>query len=148
MPSNRFAASALQLLSLIATGNFVNVFVQAAGDPRRWLFVALAALGGEAIFVAIKESAFRPGLPPKIMAVLFGFGPDGLINAGGIMVFAAAVLTFGPVAAMLGVVEVDLSNPDETLLIIIGVSLFFGFGLSVAPHILWRDWGRRAKAAA
>jgi hypothetical protein len=49
---------------------------------------------------------------------------------------------------MLGVVEVDLANPDELLLIIMGISLFFGFGLSIAPHILWRDWGKRAPARA
>jgi hypothetical protein len=148
MSSNRLAAIGLQLLSLAATGNFFNFFVKAGSDPRQWAIVAAFALLFEMFFVFVKESAFKPGIPPKAIAFIFGYLPDGLINAGGIMFFAAAVLTFGPIAAMLGVVEVDLANPDELLLIVIGISLFFGFGLSIAPHILWRNWGKQAPARA
>lgn len=147
MSANRIAATGLQLLSYVATANFFAFFLK-PGDPRAWLVAAGVAALLEGFFIAMKESAFKPGLPPKIVAALFGYGPDGLINTGGIMFFATALLTFRPVAAMLGVAEIDLANPDETMVVALGVSVFFGFGLSIAPHVLWRTWGRQAKKAA
>lgn len=146
MSSNRIAAVGLQVLSYAATANFFAFFLEPGTNPRMWLIVGVVAVLIEGLFVAVKESAFQPGLPPKIIACIFGYGPDGVINAGGIMFFAAALLTFRPIAAMLGMAEVDLSNPDEILLIVIGISTIFGFALSIAPHILWRDWSKRASA--
>lgn len=148
MPSNKLAAAGLQLISLATSATFFAYYFPPGTSSRAWAIILVCALLLEAFFVAVKESAWKPGLPPKVIAFIFGYGPDGVINAGGIMAFAATVLTYRPVTAILSFAEVDLANPDETLLIVIGVSLFFGFALSLGPHILWREWGKRAPARA
>lgn len=147
MPSNKLAATALQLISLGTSTSFF-VFYFPPASVRGWAIVLACALLLEFFFVMVKESAWKPGLPPKIIAFIFGYGPDALVNTGGLMAFGATVLTYRPLTAILNFAEVDLSNPNETLLIVVGISLLFGFALSIGPHVLWRDWGKRAAARA
>jgi hypothetical protein len=143
----RVAASILQLLSYAATLGAAVFFAQPGTDPRRWGAAALIAVLFEGLFFGMKEAVFAPGMGNKTIGVI-GFLIDGIVNAGGVMAFAIMILTFGPVAAMLGMAEVNLADPNEALFVSFLISAFFGFVLSVAPHILWREGRGRGTGKA
>jgi hypothetical protein len=69
---------------------------------------------------------------------------DGLTNAGGIFGFAGRLLSFGPVSLTMGLAELNAADASVQLLSVAVISLLFGFGLSLAPHLLRRS-ARRGK---
>lgn len=131
-----------QGLSWLTTLGAVAFVVQPGADIRRWGIATVIAVVFEALFFGMKEAIFRPGCL-NIGIGLAGFGADGLVNAGGVMAIALSLLTFGPVALILGVAEIDVSSPDARLWASAGVSLVLGLILSVLPHGLWRLSRRR-----
>lgn len=140
------SAVVAQGFSYATTLAFVSLFTQPA-DMRAWLLTVSIALALEAFLFGLKEGLFRKGVPNKVAGV-FGVGADAVINAGGIMGIVLTILTFGPVAAMLGVLEIDLASPDGRLVATLTTSTVLGLVLSILPHILWRDWGGKRPAAA
>lgn len=145
----RFIAALIaQALSYLTTLGAAAFFVQPGQDLRRWGAAIGVAIAFEALFFGMKESMFQPGGLNKVIGAI-GFLADGVINAGGIMAIALGILTFGPIALILGVAEVDISSPDAILLASAGLSLVLGLVLSLLPHGLWRQTtGRRAAARA
>lgn len=141
----RLAAVIAQAMSYATTLAAAH-HVLRPGVLTMWLATIGLALLVEALFFGMKEAMFAPGLGNKGVGLL-GFLFDGLVNTGGALVFASRILTFGPVALMLGVIEVDIASPDAMLAASVIASLLFGLTLSIAPHILWRG-ERKPRAAA
>lgn len=133
---NIVGALIAQGFSLWTTLAFVTLFTRPA-DPRAWGTTLFYAVLGEALLFAMKEQLFKKGGRRKVVGVL-GFGGDGIINAAGLTAIAAGFLTLGPIAIMLGGLEVNLADPTVMLSATGIASLIFGLILSIVPHVLWR----------
>ena len=140
----KVGAAVAQLFSLATTVAFVVLFTQAA-DPRGWGATAVYSILLEALLFAFKEGLFRKH-PALVFFGFIGVAADGIINTGGILQIATGLLTFQPVMIMLGVAEVDMGNPDQVLTATFIASLILGIVLSLAPHVLWRDWSKKGAA--
>lgn len=112
--------------------------------PLDWIGTILIALALEVLFIFMKEGLFRNGIGKKVAGAA-GLLLDGIINSGGVMPFSARILTFGPIALILGVGGVNLANPLHLLVAGVVFSVIVGFLLSILPHWLWP---RRAKQRA
>lgn len=140
------AALVAQLLSYLTTAAAVAHFTRPV-DYRLWGLTVGIAILLEAFFFGLKECLFRPGAPNKIAGAI-GVFLDGTVNTGGVLVLALGLLTFGPVALILGVLEVDVADPSAMLGASLLISALLGFALSILPHILWRDWGKKGRGFA
>lgn len=68
-----------------------------------------------------------------------GLVVDAIINAGGILPRAGRLLTFPPIAAMLGVVGIDAAEKAINNAGAFIIALAAGALLSVLPHRLWHS---------
>jgi hypothetical protein len=136
-----------QAFSFYTTLAFVALLTKPGSDPQRWAVTVGLALGGEVLLFVMKEESWRAGCASKGVGIL-GFVGDGFINAGGLGALALGILTFGPSALMLGVLEVDVTDPGTTVLATGAISFVLGLALSITPHILWRTTRPRAAAKA
>lgn len=134
---NIVGALIAQGFSLWTTLAFVTIFTRPGDDLRGWGGSLFYAVLGEALLFAMKEQIFKRGGWNKVIGVL-GFGGDGLINAAGLTAIALGLLTLGPVALMLGGLEVNLADPTVMLSAAGVASLILGLVLSITPHVLWR----------
>lgn len=135
-----------QLFSYAATLSLAyHVMPSRPSDPLTWLATAGLASALEALFIYMKEGLFKAGIEKKFTGGI-GLIIDGFINAGGILPFAPRILTFAPIALILGVLGVNLAEPLTMLIAGVILSGVFGFLLSILPHWLWPR--RVAKQAA
>lgn len=109
-----------------------------------WAITAAVALAFEALFFGMKETLFDSS--PNLFLGSVGVGLDALVNTGGALTFAGRILTFGPVALMLGLFGFDATDPTVSLVGTVVVSAILGITLSIAPHLLWRK-RRRARSS-
>jgi hypothetical protein len=136
-----------QAFSFYTTLAFIALITKPGADPQRWAVTVGLALAAEVLLFVMKEETWRPGCGSKGVGVA-GFLGDGFVNAGGLGALALGVLTFGPAALMLGVLEVDVTDPSTSLIATGAISLALGLALSITPHILWRNSRQRAAAKA
>lgn len=68
-----------------------------------------------------------------------GLVVDAIINAGGILPRAGRLLTFPPVAAILGVFGVNAAHPTINNVGAFVIAIAAGALLSVLPHRLWHS---------
>lgn len=128
-------AGAFQLFSYLATALAV-AHVLRPSDETSWIVALAVALAVEAALFALKESLFDPKASSAVGIV--GLLLDTLVNAGGIMLYAGAILTLSGLAAILGIAGVDLADPETQLVAGGIVSGLLGLLLAIAPHWLWR----------
>jgi hypothetical protein len=133
-PLRRIGAVITQIMSYLTTLS-AAAYVMRPETEVGWALTAGAALAFEIVFIVMKETIFSNPADP--MGWL-GFVIDGLVNAGGIFSWAGRLLTFAPIAVMLGLLRVDVSDPTTTLIGGAVISVAFGGFLSYAPHRLWR----------
>jgi hypothetical protein len=101
-------------------------------DPTALAVVAALALAVEAALYGLKEAWF--GKSRAAGAV--GFTIDGIINTGGALTFAGRILTFSPIALMLGFIGLSVTDPTVSLFGTVLISAALGFGLSILPHLM------------
>ena len=130
----RLAAFIAQAMSYATTVS-AAMFIIHPKSELDWAFTLLIALAFEIMFAMMKETLFSNLAHP---AGWIGFFADALVNAGGAMPWAPRLLTFGPIALILGVFGVDVSDPTTGLVGGAVLSLIFGGVLSIVPHWLWR----------
>jgi hypothetical protein len=116
-------------------------------SPLDWLSTIGIALALEILFIYMKEGLFRAGAAKKIAGAV-GLIFDGIINTGGVLPFSSRILTFAPIALMLGVFGVNLGNPLHLLIAGVIFSTVLGFLLSILPHWLWPRRAKQKAAAA
>jgi hypothetical protein len=126
-----------QLFSLAATFSLVyHARPTPPSSPLDWGSAIALAVALEILFIYMKEGLFRAGIAKKV-AGAFGLAFDGAINTGGVLPFASRILTFAPVALILGVFGVNLADPLTLLIAGAILSFVLGFLLSILPHWLW-----------
>jgi hypothetical protein len=136
----KLGAIITQVMSYLTTLSAV-AHVMRPHTETAWAITAGTALAVEIALIAMKETLFSGGAGVGWT----GFIIDGLINAGGILPWASRLLTFAPIALILGLIAVDTTDPMVALLGGAVIGLILGFVLSIAPHRLWRT-GKRAAA--
>jgi hypothetical protein len=137
----RLAAFIAQGMSYATTLSAV-AYVMRPQVERDWGIAIAIALAVEILFAMMKETLFgNIGHPAGWVGLLL----DGLTNTGGILPWAGRLLTFGPIALILGVFRVDVSDPTTRMIGGAILSIIFGFILSIVPHWLWRPARSRAK---
>lgn len=143
IPFNKIMAAAAQLLSLLTTLWFVE-WVWPTGQWPARLVVALVA---EGILFALKSSLFRGDDNPGMSWT--GFIIDSILNMGGVLPVTSRMITFPPIAAVLGATQV-LPLASGTMATMSGnavsyggfiLAIIGGILLSVAPHYLWTHGG-------
>lgn len=94
------------------------------------------ALLAEFAFIVMKTQLFSGG--SKVVGWA-GIALDGLVNMGGILPRAGKLLTFPPIAAVLGFMGVDAGATATQKIGTFLIALIGGILLSVLPHRLWED---------
>jgi hypothetical protein len=133
-PLRRLGAIITQVLSYMTTLSAAAYLMRPTTEIG-WALTAGAALAFEIVFIVLKEGVFQNA---GDLIGWTGFLIDGLVNAGGILPWAPRLLTFGPVALILGLLRIDVSDPTTALIGGAAISLVLGGALSYAPHRLWR----------
>lgn len=101
-------------------------------DPTALAVVFAIAIAVEAALYGLKETWFGGSRG----AGAVGFVIDGIINTGGALTFAGRILTFSPIALMLGFVGLPVTDPTISLIGTVLISTILGFGLSIVPHLM------------
>lgn len=130
------------VFSYVATLAFAAYLFKPTDGPS-WAGTAAAALAGEAFGYSLKELLWKNGLADPLGWVGVFF--DGIINTGGILPYAPRVLTFGPISLSLGFIGVNVADPFTAVAASGLISVVLGGLLSIAPHWLWHNGGRRGK---
>lgn len=140
LPLSKIGAVIAQGLSYVTTLWLIE-WVWVDGD---WGMRVLVALLLEVSFVALKESLFVGHGDDRLGWI--GFLVDAIINMGGALPRAGAVITFPPLAVILSIAGV-YERAQSTMATLEGVpvswggflvALISGIILSVAPHYLWK----------
>lgn len=122
----------LLLFSYATTFLAARHIMRPGDDPTMLFIVASLALAVEAALYGLKECWFKKSKA----AGAVGFAIDGLVNTGGALTFAGRLLTFGPVALMLGFIGFPVTDPTVSLVGSVVISLILGFALSIVPHLM------------
>ena len=128
----KMIAAVLQLASWFTTLWAVE-WIWADGPLAYTIGIAIIA---EGILIICKMQLFN-GSDPALGWV--GLAIDGLINTGGILPKACAVLTFPPIAAIGAAVDRSAASCTTFAIPSVIVALIIGVALSALPHRLWRD---------
>ena len=139
----RLSAIIAQVLSYLTTLG-AAAHVLRPTDETMWAVTAGVALAFEILFMGMKETLFDGDDENNAIGWL-GFGLDAVVNTGGALTFAGRILTFGPLAFMLGLFGVNVADPVSNLIGAFIISLVAGIALSVAPHPLWRPKRRKRR---
>ena len=132
---NKVGAGVVQALSWLTTYWCVEWIMQPGPDQ---LPVTIGiSLVAEVLLVLMKRCLFNEDKKDDSIG-WFGFVADTIINAGGILPRAGRLLTFPPIAVMLGVFGIDAASEGPNKIGAFILALIGGALLSVLPHRLWR----------
>lgn len=140
----RLGAIITQIFSYLTTLSAVGHVMRPATETA-WALTAGTALAIEIVLIVMKETIFDGNGANDVIGWL-GFLIDALINTGGALPWAARLLTFGPIALILGLFAIDTNDPTTALIGGAVISLILGIVLSIAPHRLWRTGSKRRRA--
>jgi hypothetical protein len=131
----RLAALSVQVMSWAATLAAAVHLIQ----PATTLMWAVAVGVGtmiEVILYGMKELLWDEERGDSMGYI--GILLDWIVNAGGVVPYATRLLSWGPFAAIIGLLGIENTTANQTIGGLI-LSLIFGFILSIAPHVLWRS---------
>jgi hypothetical protein len=106
--------------------------------PDQKVLAIAIAVGAECLLILMKSCLFD-GTHRADGVGWAGLIFDTIINAGGILPKAGRVLTFPPIAAILGLLGITTAHPTVNLIGSFVVAIVAGALLSVAPHRLWHS---------
>jgi hypothetical protein len=130
---NKIGAVIVQAVSWLTTFWCVEWIMQPAELP----IIIGVSLVAELLLVLMKRCLFNDDKGDDTIGWV-GFIIDGVINAGGILPRAGRLLTFPPIALMLGVFGIDAAADTPNKIGAFILALIGGALLSVLPHRLWR----------
>lgn len=132
----KIGAVITSIISWLTTYWCVLWIMQPAADAGKAVPIAVSIVA-EVVLVLMKRCLFTADRDHGIGWA--GLIIDALINAGGILPRAGRLLTFPPIAAMLGAIGVNAADPATNNGGAFIIALAIGSLLSVLPHRLWRS---------
>lgn len=135
--AGKIGAVITSIISWLTTYWCVLWIMQPADDASKALPLGVSIVA-ELVLVLMKRCLFNADRGDDSIGWA-GFVIDAIINAGGILPRAGRLLTFPPIAAMLGAVGLDIADPRTNSIGAFAVAIIAGSLLSVLPHRLWKS---------
>ena len=133
--TNKLVATALQAFSLLTT-YWLVAWLMTPKTQADYTLAFTIALGGELVLIKAKSFLFDSKASNDAIGWI-GFVIDTATNAGGITPRAARLVTWPPLAAMIGAFGGDATTTQTQQIGALIIGLVAGAVLSFVPHRLW-----------